>query len=565
MNMAPVRQSGAFPAGGTEARTLAFLADLSEALAVSLDLRQTLAGAVTRIADYMQVEAASLFLLDPERGGLECRLCVGPVDLTGLHLAVGQGVVGRAVAENATQIVVDAETDPRVNRRVDAETGFVTRSILCTPLGTAHGPIGALEVINRRDGQPFAAGDAEILRLLAAPAALAINNARMARELIEQQRLRREFDLARRLQKALLPKRRRDGFPLLGVNVSAHEISGDFYDYFDLADGRIGFVIGDVSGKGLDAALLMTRAASLLRWAGRDGLAPAEWLRRVNEELCQTTHDGRFVCALVGYYARATGHVCLAGAGFPPALHYRGGDVTELPAHGPPLGIVAGMEFGGHDFDLAGGSLYAFSDGVTDVRSGDSRLGASGVRALIARHAGIAPEPRLRALIVELKRLALVDDTTLLLLEEPRAHAAEELLRLDFAADAGRLREMRAALRDVLDRIGIEPVLRDQLVLAVDEAAANVIRHAYAGAPGDIALAVRRDAGMLEFELADTAPCVDPARLKPRDLDECRPGGLGLCLIDAVMDDWRLLPAPGGCGNVLRLRKRCPRLTEEEE
>ena len=300
------------------AATLAFLADLSQALAVSLDLAKTLSEAVTRVADFMQVEAASLFLLDneaqdPAAGVLECRICVGPVDLTGTRLAVGQGVVGRAVATNTTQIVTDAREDARVWRAADEETGFVTRSLICAPLATAAGPIGAFEIVNRRDGAPFSAQDAELLGLVAAPAALAINNARMARNLLEQQRLRREFDLARRLQKSLLPKRRRDAFPVVGVNRPAHEISGDFYDYFDLADGRVGFVVGDISGKGLDAALLMVRAASLLRWAGKDGIEPAAWLARANDELCETTQDGRFVCALVGYCDRAATRVRFAG------------------------------------------------------------------------------------------------------------------------------------------------------------------------------------------------------------------------------------------------------------
>lgn len=551
-------------ATGDDARAFALLAELSEALAVSLDLRRTLPIAIQRIADYMQVEAASLFLYDEESGELECKVCVGPVDLGGLRLGSGQGVVGRSFSENAVQIVADAATDARVYKRIDAQTGFVTRSLICVPLTAAKGTIGVLELINKQDGQAFDATDAGILRLLAVPTVLAINNARLANALIEQQRLKREFDLARRLQKLLLPKRRRAGFPLLAVNVPAHEISGDFYDYFDLPDGRIGFVIGDVAGKGLDAALLMTRAASLLRWAGKDGLAPGEWLRRANEELCQTTHGGRFVCAAVGYYDRTGGEVVMAGAGFPPALLQVEGVYTEYRSEGPPLGIVAGQEFSESRLRLDGGALYFFSDGVTDVRLGEGRLGQDGVRALIERHAAASPEVRLRSMVSELRQLHLVDDTTLLLLEEPRAQKAELLLRQTFAAQPERLREMRADLRAALDRNGIAADLRDRLVLAVDEACCNIIRHAYAGTGGDILLSLRRDADVLEFELRDDAPAVDPARITPRDLAECRAGGLGVNFIDALMDGWRLQPGASGVGNVLRMWKRCPAPTEDE-
>ena len=548
------------------ADTLAFLAGLSQALAVSLDLRQTLEQAVTRVAGFMRVEAASLFLLDRASGVLECRISVGPVDVDGLRLAVGQGVVGRAVAESAVQIVADAATDARVWRAADEDSGFVTRSLVCAPLATAAGPIGALELVNRRDDRPFSDADAELLGIIAAPVALAINNARMAADLLEQQRLKREFELARHMQKALLPKRRRDDFPVLGVNRPAHEISGDFYDFFECADGRIGFVVGDVSGKGLDAALLMVRAASLLRWAGKDALAPGAWLARANDELCETAQGGRFVCALVGYCDHEARVVRVAGAGFPPVVVHRGDVLTEYPAGGPPLGILPDLTFEQHTVALDGGALYAFTDGATDVRDVHGRrLGGAGVRALIARHAALPPQARLRALLGELKDLQLVDDTTLLIVEAPRACAPELLLERHFAADAGELRGVRQALRQALDALGIEPRLRDRLVLAVDEACANVIRHGYgAGCRGDIGLRLLRDGAQLSFELSDHAPCVEAARLRPQPLGECRCGGLGLALIDEVMDDWSIEPAAGGRGNLLILRKRIESLDEEE-
>lgn len=564
MNAARTVPSGPHVAGATlgahrrEGATLAFLADLSRALAVSLDLRKTLSEAVNRVADFMQAEAASLFLLDPDTGVLECRICVGPVDITGSRLAVGQGVVGRAVAENTTQIVADAATDARVWRAADDDSGFITRSLVCAPLATAEGPIGALEIVNRRDGAPFSAADAELLGIIAAPAALAINNARMAGNLLEQQRLKREFDLARRLQKSLLPKRRRDNFPVIGVNRPAHEISGDFYDYFELADGRVGFLVGDISGKGLDAALLMVRTASLLRWAGKDGLAPTAWLARANDELCETSQEGRFVCALVGYCDRTATHVQFAGAGFPPVIVHRAGEYIDYASGGPPLGIIPGMVFEQHEVALDGGTLYAFSDGATDVRDDAGHpIGNAGVRELITRHAHSSPDARLRGLLADLKKLRLVDDTTLLLVEAPRADTPDVVLDLHIPAQAEALRGLRSAMRQALDGLHVEPQLRDRLVLAVDEASANIIRHAYGpDRNGDIGLRILHSSSLLTFELTDTAPRVDPAVLQPKPLGECRCGGFGIALIDEVMDDWRIQPMPGDHGNRLVLRKR---------
>jgi sigma-B regulation protein RsbU (phosphoserine phosphatase) len=106
-------------------------------------------------------------------------------------------------------------------------------------------------------------------------------------------------------------------------------------------------------------------------------------------------------------------------------------------------------------------------------------------------------------------------------------------------------------------RAGVENVLRQSLVLAVDEACANVIRHAYGGpCQARIELRLSQEGPELRFELRDFAPCVDPAKVRPRDLDECRPGGLGINFIDTLMDSWSLQPLPGGGGNLLLMKKR---------
>jgi sigma-B regulation protein RsbU (phosphoserine phosphatase) len=405
-----------------EGRVLGLLADLSQALAVSIDIEETLSQAVNRIADCMQAEAASVFLVDPLAQQIVCRACAGPVDVTGLKLPLGAGIVGRTLAANAPQMVRDAQADPDFAGKVDAGSGFRTRSLLCAPLTTARGTIGVIEVLNKRDGGLFDESDRDMLRVLAAPTALAISNAALVAEMVDQTRIRRELQLARQMQRSLLPKRRRDGYPVLGVNRPAREISGDFYDYFDLPDGRIAFAVGDVSGKGLDASLLMVRTASLLRWAGKDEIAPGEWLERINAELCDTVTGGMFVCAVVGYYDPANRHVVWANAGFPPALlREAGGTWRELAAEGPPLAIVPGMHYPEQAAELGEGTLYFFSDGVTDVRGADRQtIGMDGVRALFERHAAHGPEARLRAIVGELRRLRLADDTTLVVIEDRR-------------------------------------------------------------------------------------------------------------------------------------------------
>lgn len=539
---------------------LPVLAEVSQQLAVSVDLQRTLRESVAYITEYLKAEAAAVFLVDRQHGVLECRACVGPVDIQGLRIPLDQGIVGRTVAQNVSQMVRDAHDDPDFAGKVDAETGFVTHSVLCAPLATAQGVIGAIEVINKRDGGLFDEVDRDALRLLAAPTALALNIARMAGELVEQNRIRRELGMARRLQRSLLPRRRRGDFPLRALNLPAREISGDFFDFFDLPDGRIAFTLGDVAGKGLDAAFLMVRCASLLRWAGKEGLRPSDWLARANDELGEAIAPGMFVCAVAGQFDPASKRVVWANAGFPPLLRVDGdGSIQQFEAEGPPLGILRRMEFPEQSTVLDGASLYLFSDGVTDVRHPDGRtLGVQGVSDVIAQLGALPPEPRLRALVRQLRKLTVTDDTTLMLIEGDARVAASEtvLLNIGFPAQPQELGAMRHRLAAALARSGVEALLRQSLVLAVDEACANIIRHAYGG-PCDqrIVLRLAREGDELRFELRDDAPCVDPGTLKPRDLDDCRPGGLGIHFIDTLMDRWSLDPRPGG-GNTLSMAKR---------
>ncbi|MBK7043143.1 MAG: SpoIIE family protein phosphatase [Rhodanobacteraceae bacterium] len=298
----------------------------------------------------LDAQGGAVFLIDTASNELVCRACAGPVDIHALRIPADRGIVGRAFTTGQCQIVRDAASDPDFTGAIDRITGVRTQSMIGAPLMTAQGPIGVLQVINKRDGEPFDESDRDLLRALAAPAALAASNAALTRSLIEHDRIRRELQLARRMQRSLLPKRRRGGFPVLAINRPAREISGDFYDFFDLPDGRIGFAVGDVAGKGLDAAFLMVRCASLLRFAGKEGLSPSVWLARANDDLCETVAGGTFVCAAVGYDPRT--HMAIwANAGFPPVLvHGRGN--SELFSRRRPTA----RHRAGHGFPVAAGA-----------------------------------------------------------------------------------------------------------------------------------------------------------------------------------------------------------------
>jgi sigma-B regulation protein RsbU (phosphoserine phosphatase) len=549
---APRRRSESY------SRQLDLIAEMSQEFATSRDLQGTFQRGLKRVAAFIDAEAASLFLVDDQTGELVCQACVGPVDITGLRLAPGQGVVGRVVEQNVATIVKDARSDPYFGAQVDARTGFFTRSILCAPLSVKGQTLGAIELINKAGGGLFHPGDRQLLRALGASAALAVVNARLTKALVEQERLARELELAAEIQRAMLPPRMPDDFPVSGINHPAHEVSGDFFDFLQLPDGRIAFAIGDVSGKGFNASVLMTKTSSLFRCLAKSERRPARLLSMINAELCETASaGGMFVTMAAGVLDPASGSVLLANAGHEPALLHCNDGFTSFPAMVPPLGIGVDLvppSMPETWIALAGGCLYLFTDGVTEARRQGAVLGDQGVRRLLTEKAGLPIHERLAAVVDWLAPAGSSprDDLTLLAIEDRRD---KPLFAAHFEVTPACLCDLRHNVAAAVRTIGCDEEMVADVVSAVDEACQNIIRHGYGG-KGEVALEIRcKGSRQLEVQLIDFAPAVDVAKIKPRRLDDVRPGGLGTHFMLAAMDEVLFLPPPMGAGNYLKMTK----------
>lgn len=562
---------------------LELLAEMGRSFASNGDLNEALYKAVEQITESVDAEGGALFLIDDSGAYLDCLACVGPTEITGLRLKHDQGIVGNSVETNEGRIVRDVSKDPNFHQGVDEQTGHTTKSILCAPMSVKGDRIGAIELINKRtnDGL-FDNNDLNLLQALASSAALAILNARMAEALVEQERVKRELELAAEIQRSLLPEDDESDFPVKGVNLPARTVSGDFYDFYPLNDGRIAFTLGDVSGKGMNAALLMAKTASLLRCLGKSIKEPGRLLAIVNDEICETATRGMFVTLVHGVYDPASGHVRLANAGHePPLILSMEGEFTAIEAEAPPLGIAPSMlgddSFPETEFRLDDGKLFVFTDGVTEgYIAEDEELGIDGLKDILA--ASDAP-PLAQMLTFISDKIgnvegALRDDVTIIGIDDgvvdhslhasdvtapPGASdpAGEKLMHVRVCAKANRLRLIRNAVREASDFCGFSKQDVSDIVLAVDEACQNVIRHAYGGdSDGDISIELRQRADALIIIIRDFADLVDVSKIKPRDLEDIRPGGLGTHLIQEVMDEVDFLPPPLDGGNLLRLVKK---------
>ena len=403
---------------------LGLLADITQSFAHSLNIKETLHHAMEKFMEYLDAEASSIFLLENENRELVCRECAGPVDILGLRLPASKGIVGKAVSSKICQMVRDVSRDRNFAHHVDEETGFITRSILCVPLLISSDCIGALELINKRSGNGlFADQDKHFATVLASAAALAIHNARMADNLVEQERMRKELELAREIQLSLLPDEPEDeSFPISGLNVPALEVSGDFFDFFQRDDGLIYFNLADVSGKGMNAAMLMAKASSLLHHLAKDIDDPGDLLARVNDEMCETVTHGMFITIVSGFIDREKGTIQFSNAGHqPPLYHDRKEIFKEFPADSPPLGILPEIEFPVTTIPLRGCSLYIFTDGVTEALGKTKvQLDVKGLIELIKENSKVSSRNRLVDIVAEIRKLnsRQHDDITLMLIDD---------------------------------------------------------------------------------------------------------------------------------------------------
>jgi phosphoserine phosphatase RsbU/P len=558
------------------------VAELTHAFAASQCVAKTLDLALQRIAMALQAEGGAVFLLDEPPTTLTCVACCGPVSLIGMSLPAGEGIVGRSIRTRRGELIGNVSLDRDFFPGVDDATGFHTRSLLCSPI-IIHGQcLGAIELVNPLGGRShFAPEDLQVLEVLAAATGLALLGARSTERLVQQERMSKELDLAALIQQSMLPQPRGESFPVHGVSTPARVVSGDFYDIVALNDGRIGFNIGDVAGKGFRSALLMAKTASLYRCLVRSMRQPADLLRLINRELCETSAFGLFVTMIAGLYDPATGLVRLANAGHVPALVRQAkGEITSMSASMPPLGVdleLAASPTAEHSFYLDGGTLYLCTDGVTEGRlpSGEP-LEMEGFERHLQATSALPVSAQLQTVLDRLAATQgeLSDDATLLAVDDRCAAAGRQsgdrgrmdapqpadgqlLVEVIAAAEPDRLRLLRPVVSEAATACGFNRDRAAEIVLAVDEACQNIIRHAYTGEPGGrIVLRLHRSSDCLVVLLRDFAEPVDVRKVCPRALDDTRCGGLGTHLMRTIMDEVVFEPPPEGRGNVLRLVKR---------
>lgn len=289
-------------------------------------------------------------------------------------------IVRRALDEGVGLLSEDVGGDPHLVLSATM-ISLNLRSFLCVPLlGWESRRLGVIQLDCLRPGLAFSANDLELLTAVAIQVSTVLENATLHAERLREERLRQELRLAREIQQSFLPadfELFEDGDPELFARVHpAREVSGDLYDFLRLHDGRLAFFLGDVSGKGMPAALFMIAVRTLIRHLAPSANSPSDLLYRLNRALTDDNPTALFVTLLHGIYDRADGSVLLASGGHPPPLLRRPDGRVEAVSLPPAmlLGSVAEPRISDTNLSLERGeTLILYSDGFTEAFTPDRK------------------------------------------------------------------------------------------------------------------------------------------------------------------------------------------------
>lgn len=405
---------------------LSILNDLSRTIGGSLNSQEVMHTIIRRSLRAINAEQGVITLVDEpgsDSGKTLIRTAVSSAERGPFHL--NQALLGWMHLNKKPLLINDPKGDDRFRGVKWDET---IRSLICVPMIVKSALIGTLTVYNKKGSTEFSEDDQRLLSIIAAQSAQIVENARLYEEELRLRKMQEELQLASRIQIDLLPKAVPEipGYQVAGKTLPAQQVGGDYFDFIKIHDARWAFCLGDVSGKGLPASLLMANLQATLRGQTLSDLAPADCIRRSNKLLFYSTSPEKFATVFYGILdtQRHTLKFSNAGHDSPYVLHTNT-SVSRLQTGGVPLGMLEEFPFEEEEVQMNPGDLLVvYSDGVTEawntdeVEFGEKRLAEvlhqyhnktaseliDGVIAAVKSHTGSVPQADDITLVV-LKRL----------------------------------------------------------------------------------------------------------------------------------------------------------------
>jgi len=350
---------------------LSILNDIATAISSTLDLDRVIALIVQKCVKHLKGEQGAIWLLEDQDHEKPWVTVVRTQDseIDGLPYRLDTQLTGWMIKNQKPLIVQDLETDDRFQITKN-EVSYI-RSLLAVPLQQKGKMIGVLTVFNKRGEEGFLDEDRRLLTIIGAQSAQVIESARLYQEEQELLKMMQEMNLARKIQTNLLPAAppQLEGYEAFGISIPAKDVGGDYYDFITKDEDKLIFCLGDVSGKGMPAALLMANLQATLRGQSMGCKNALDCLKRSNQLLYHSTDLEKYATMFYGIICFKNHELIFANAGHNnPFLVSQDGSVQRLKTVGIPLGWLEDFEYTEEKVPLNKGDiLVTFSDGISEA------------------------------------------------------------------------------------------------------------------------------------------------------------------------------------------------------
>ena len=364
-------------------------------------------------------------------------------------------------------------------------------------------------------------------------------------------RIDKELEYAKQIQLSALPTNfpEHEDYGIFAQMIAAKEVGGDFYDFYKLNDDTVAFLVADVSGKGIPAAMFMMTAKTIIKDLAENGLEVNDIFTKANEKLCESNESGMFVTVWMGVLDLKTGNLKFANAGHnPPLLLHENGEFEYLRTRaGFVLAGMEGVRYRTNEIKLsAGDRIFLYTDGVTEATNAESNLyGEERLIDFMNKKRSMEAKCLLKALKENIDEFVgeapQFDDITMLMLDYKKPNC-DNILQKVFPAKEKALDDVIGFVEEALQRIDCPIKTVTALCVAIEEIFVNVARYAYGGNEGDVKLEIdisQRDS--VVFRMSDKGVPFDPLKKPDPDItlsaDEREIGGLGIFITKKTMDD----------------------------
>jgi len=350
---------------------LTLLNELALAASISLDVNQVLDTIVQKSVKAVRAEQGSIMLVTPQQES-PLKTLIRKEDFSGAMpgYRVGTHISGWVLKNKQPLIIEDLAKDERFN--VSAKEAGDIRTVLCVPIMIRGQLIGVLIMTNKKTGEPFTQNDLRLLSIIAAQSGQLIHNSELQQEAIEKKRLEHQLEMAKEIQHDLVPKSdpQNDFLEIASFFQPADAVGGDYFDYFDLGENKLGVVIADVSGHGPRAALVMTMIKGILHSITHNYYSAEKTLEEINAIVSAIIPADIFVTMQLLVFDLSDHTLSIANAGHNPVLYYvnKYKKCRLVEIRGCALNILADCQYSSEKIALSSGDyILVYTDGINEA------------------------------------------------------------------------------------------------------------------------------------------------------------------------------------------------------